>query len=309
MDTDVSTPSPEPPGQPAQPVQLAQTRQPAPNTPTGSRRRPLLVGAGAAGVALALLGSYLLGGQRADAATASGSASLVAVGAGSGVGQVADVARAGTTSPGVGGITGGITVTGTGIASGTPDTLLLSMSVSVTAGSVTDALSRANARAAAVQKSLRASGVAERDLQTTGLSINPHYDNKGSAITGYDVSESVTAKLRPLDKAGAAIGAAVTAGGDAARVDGISLDLGDTSTLVAGARNSAFVAAKQKAEQYAKAAGVRLGGLVALTDVVSTPSPIGYPMAAQASADAGSVPIAAGSQDLTVTVTVTFAIG
>jgi hypothetical protein len=207
----------------------------------------------------------------------------------------------------------GITVTGTGTVSGTPDTLRLAMGVAVTQGSVTAALDGANAAAAKLQASLRQHGVAEKDLQTSGLSIQPQYADGGNGkqptITGYEVTESLTATLHDLKKAGDAITAAAQAGGDASRVTSVSLDLTDTGALITAARGKAFQQAKEKAEQYAKAAGVGLGGVVSISEQVATPSPM-YDMAPSAMAAAGkSVPVAAGSQEVGVTVTVVFGLG
>jgi Uncharacterized conserved protein len=120
------------------------------------------------------------------------------------------------------------------------------------------------------------------------------------------VSESISAKLRNLGRAGDAIGQAVGAGGNAVRVNGISLDLEDTGALVSSARDRAYADARAKAEQYAKAAGRSLGDVMSITEDVSTPSPIAVPYAAGDSAKSASVPIQPGSQDVDVSVTVVF---
>ena len=248
--------------------------------------------AGAAAAAVVLAGAYLLGSTHGRP---QASASLSAVPA------AAATSTAGT----------GITVSGVGTMTGTPDTLRLDMGIAVTGDTVSAALGSANTKAAAVQKSLRDSGVADKDLQTTGLSIQPHYvpdGSNGSKVSGYEVSENVSAVLRDLKKAGAAISAAATAGGQATRINGVSLDLADTGALVTGARSDAFAKARAKAEQYAKAAGVNLGQVVSINETVQNAQPV-YPMAATMDAKAaGSVPIQAGSQDVSVTVTVVFAI-
>lgn len=203
----------------------------------------------------------------------------------------------------------GITVSATGTASGTPDSLVLEMGVQTTGSTVDRALADANAAADKVQKALLARGVAEKDLQTTGLSIQPRYDNNGRTVTGYEVSQSVRAVLRGLDKAGATIGTAVEAGGNAARVNSIGLDISDSAPLVVKARDDAFAKAKAKAEQYAKAAGVQLGRVVSISEQTSqSPQPVFYAAAARA-ADGASVPIQAGSQDVGVRVTVAFSLG
>jgi uncharacterized protein YggE len=246
--------------------------------------------AGIAAVTAILLASYLLGASRnhADAAV---TASTSATG----------------TDP------AGISVSGTGKVSGTPDTLRVNLGISVTGDTVGAALATANAKADAVQKSLQGSGVAAKDLQTTGLNIQPDYSSGTGGRTvlkGYQVQESLTAVLRDLKTAGAAISAAAQTGGQAIRIDDISLDLEDTGALVTSARANAFAQARAKAEQYARAAGVSLGTVTSIQETVQTPVPqSAYSVAAPAAADLAAVPIQAGSQELSVTVTVAFAIG
>ena len=206
----------------------------------------------------------------------------------------------------------GITVGGRADVAGTPDTLRLDLSVVVTAGSVSEALASANHSADLVQQSLLGSGVAKKDLQTSGLNIQPDYDYPAGGpprLKGYQVSESVIAKLRDLGRAGDAIGEAVGAGGNSVRVNAISLDLEDTGALVSAARDKAFAEARAKAQQYAKAAGRTLGDVVSIAEDVAKGSPISVPFAAAADSrlDKASVPIQPGSQDVSVSVTVVFA--
>ncbi len=214
-----------------------------------------------------------------------------------------------STIAGVGGT--GITVGSTADVTGTPDTLRLDLSVTATGPSVSSALKKANGSAGAVQKSLLGNGVAKKDLQTSGLNISPTYTSvKGGQprITGYQVSESVTARLRDLSSAGDTIGTAVNAGGDAVRVNGISLDLEDTGALVTKARARAFADARAKAEQYAKAAGRSLGDVESIAENVAAGSPRDVAlMAASRTQGSSSVPIQPGSQAVSVTVTAVFA--
>jgi uncharacterized protein YggE len=203
----------------------------------------------------------------------------------------------------------GITVTGTGIVSGTPDVLRLQMGVQAQASGVQAALDAANRAAAAVQASLRAHGVADKDLQTTGLTVDPQYTSDGGTtrITGYQASETLSALLRHLDTAGATVTAAAQAGGDATRIQSIALDLSDTGPLMTSARTAAVTQARSKAQQYASAAGVSLGEVVSLAESVSEPSPVMRTAAAAGSAS--GVPIATGSQQVSVTVTMVYAVG
>lgn len=212
------------------------------------------------------------------------------------------------TIKGVGG--SGITLSGSAAVAGTPDTLRLDLSVVATAPSVSAALAKANGSAAALQKSLIGDGVVKADLQTSGLSITPSYTYpKGGEprVSGYRVSESVSAKLRDLGRAGDAIGRAVGAGGNSVRVNGISLDLEDTGALVTRARDKAFADARAKGEQYAKAAGRSLGAAESIAETVAAPSPVAQALNQEASKGFSSVPVQPGSQEVRVTVTVVFA--
>src|SRR5579872_2596525 len=208
------------------------------------------------------------------------------------------------------GATSGITVTGTGSATGTPNELQLSMSVNTQASSVGTALGEANQSMSRVRDSLKAHGVADADLQTSGMSVQPNY-SQGGAVNGYQVTESLTATLRDMNGVGDTVGAAVAAGGDAARVDGLSLNLSDpASSLLSAARASAIADAKARAQQYATAAGQSLGPVTSITEVPASPVvPYGLGAAASASGAAPSVPISSGSQQVSVTVTVTYALG
>lgn len=245
-------------------------------------------------------------------------AAAVIIGCGAGVYALgATQANSGTTpatplavissAPG-GGTAPGITVTGTGNATGTPDELQLSLSVNTQASSAGAALDAANRDMRQVRDSLRAHGVADADLQTSGLSVQASYGQQGN-ITGYQVTESLTAVLRDLARAGETITAASTAAGNAIRIDGVSLNLSDSnSSLLASARASAMADAKTRATQYANAAGRTLGQVLAISEV-TTPQQVPQSYASAASASAAPVPISPGKQQVSVTVTVTYALG
>jgi uncharacterized protein YggE len=200
-----------------------------------------------------------------------------------------------------------ITVTGTGNVTGTPNQLVLAMGVQVNGLSVGSALARANDAVNRVTAALRAGGVAAADIQTSGLSIWPNYPASSQTPSGYAVSESLTATLNSLAAAGAQIDAAVHAGGNATTISGISLNLTDTSSLLAQARARAVADATAKAAQYAKALGEPLGPVVSVTDQANT-QPFPAYSAQSAAAAKASVPISPGTQQLSVSVTAVFAV-
>ena len=197
----------------------------------------------------------------------------------------------------------GVQVEGVGTATGTPDVLHVTVGVETSADSVGEALESANAAARSVLDALRGAGVAEADVQTVDVHVWPRYDGDGQRITGYTAGQGIAATLRDLGSAGEMISAAVDAGGDAARLQGISYALDDDTALLAQARDEAFADARRKAEQYAELAGRTLGDLVSVQEQVTPSGPAPIAMDA-AVAETSAVPIAVGSSEVTVSATV-----
>jgi uncharacterized protein YggE len=198
-----------------------------------------------------------------------------------------------------------ITVTGNGTVTGTPDELKLSLDAAAQAASVSAALDQANQAMAAIRDALIAHHVAPADLQTAGMSVQPQY-NQRNTITGYTVSESLTAELHNLATAGQTISDAIRAGGNAARINDVSLDLADQmATLMAKARARAITDARNQAQQFAKAAGMRLGRVLSITatGTSAVPRP---PIPGMLFAAASPVPISAGTQQITTSVVVVY---
>ena len=253
--------------------------------------------------------------QRAVAAGVASAGLLIAafalgVGQGGTAPASASDAAGNTTAVTAAASTARITVTGTGKVSGVPNQLSLSMGVQTSAGSVATALREANAAARSVAAVLRRSGVASSDIQTSGLSIYPNYSSSSGVPSGYQVSEELTITLRRLSVAGSQISAAARAGGNATTVDGVSLNLSDTSTLLAAAREKAVADAKAKAAAYADALGRPLGPVVTMSEAPPAQpyQPLPYPAAQSASRAPSPVPVHPGTQQLSVTVTVVFAL-
>ncbi|HEY1345558.1 MAG TPA: SIMPL domain-containing protein [Streptosporangiaceae bacterium] len=246
-------------------------------------QRALAAGIAAAGL---LIGAFAAGSARGDAATVPGR-TLAAQAAAPG-------AR--------------ITVTGTGTVSGSPDQLMLYLGVQAHGPSVSAALQQANRAARAVTGALTRAGVRGSDIQTSGLSVQPDYTGGSPVPSGYGASESVDVTLRTLAAAGTQISAAVRAGGDATRVDGVSLNLNDTSSLLAAARAKAAADARAKAAQYARALGMSLGPVVSVSEPHPAPMPPVFAAASAAGAVPSPVPVSPGRQPVTVTVTAVFAL-
>ena len=202
------------------------------------------------------------------------------------------------------GSTAGITTRGLGTVTRTPDTVTIVIGVQTRAQSAKAALDANTDKATALINVLKSKGVAPADLQTSELSVNPTSDSATGRITGYEVTNQVTAKLHDIGAAGGLIDAAGEAAGDAVRLQQLSFSIADDSAARAQARANAVRQAQAHAKQMADGAGVRLGKIRSITEVpVSPPGPLGRDAAA-----AAPVPIEAGTQQLTVMVEVVYAI-
>lgn len=237
-------------------------------------------------------------------------AAAVALVALAGCGQGGDAAGAATPAAGISTENGrpSVAARGVGQVKGTPDTLRVVLGVETRSSRAEDALSANSDKATALIATLKEQGVEAKDIQTSQLSIHPTYDDKGQRITGYQVNNSVTATLHDIAGAGALIDAAAAAAGDAVRVQSIGFSIDDDSALKAEARTRAVHQAQLQAEQMARAAGVKLGGIRLISEVPGRgPLPYSGQLggAAGDSARASSpAPIEPGQQELTLTVDV-----
>ncbi|MBV9821015.1 MAG: SIMPL domain-containing protein, partial [Actinobacteria bacterium] len=180
--------------------------------------------------------------------------------------------------------------------------------VSTQGSSAKAALDANNGKANVLLDLLRRTGVADRELRTSQLTINPVYDDKSSTVTGYQVENTVQATLHDLSKAGALLDAAVGTVGNAVRIQQIAFSVGDDTALRAQARARAVAQAREQAGQLAQAAGVSLGAVRSLTEVVDGGSPVTYDMRAAAGASTASVPVQPGQQEVTVAVDLVYEI-
>lgn len=209
--------------------------------------------------------------------------------------------------------THGISVAGEGRVSAKPDLALITLGVSALRPTVAEARESAAASLTGMVDAIKAGGVAEKDIQTQQLSIYPEYDyNDGNSQTlrGFRVSNTVTAKLRDVDKTGDVVDAAVAAGGDSATIQGIAFTIDEPESLREQARAEAVADAKKKAETLASASGVEIGEPISISEGGVFEPPIVYDRAAGAdSAQQEAVtPIEPGELDVVISVTVTWAI-
>jgi uncharacterized protein YggE len=162
-----------------------------------------------------------------------------------------------------------VSVGGEGTTNAVPDTALLHLGVETrgaTPGEALDACSRALDEVIAA---VRAAGVEPPRLATGELSVHPDWEvgPQGQRPAGYRAAARLTARLDAPARAGQVATGAVTAGGEAARVHGLVLVVGDQAGVLAAAREAAWRDARGRAEQYAVLAGVALGRVLRIEEV------------------------------------------
>ena len=205
-----------------------------------------------------------------------------------------------------------VRVSGTGMVAGDPDVVVLSIGVSVERDSVKQARTEAAEAMTGVIESLKANGLLDTDIQTRYFSIHQRYDySKGRReFRGYNVTNTVSAKIRDLDTVGNVIDDAAEAGGDLVEINSIRFTIEDPTKLKMQARVEAMQDAAAKAQTLATEGGVTLGKPISISESGDyyPPGPINLEFALAADAAAVETPIQSGQLQITVTVNVTYEI-
>lgn len=201
-----------------------------------------------------------------------------------------------------------ISVTGTATVKGTPDTVSFQIGMETVNVNAATALTLNNQRVAALEAALLKNGVTKKEMQTSGLDISANTNNTG-VVTGFTVDDDLNITMHDLKNAGAAIEAAAQAGGNGVELNSIDFSISNDSTLLAKARAEAMRNAHTEASNIASAGGTTLTGIVKVVDQENQSSVLPSPVNFQAAASAvRSVPIQAGSESLSVQVSVVYSL-
>lgn len=201
-----------------------------------------------------------------------------------------------------------ISVAGEGQSTAKPDMAAIRLGVSKDATSASDAVAAMSTDMARVLAALKAAGIADIDLQTSGLSLNERYSrpdaNGNATLVGFTASSDLTVRVRDLAKLGGILDTVVQTGAN--RLSGISFGLRDPGPATDAARRAAVADGIARARLYAVAAGVTLGPLLSLSEGGGGgPTPVML----EARIAAAPVPVAAGEVGVSASVQMTFAIG
>lgn len=195
-----------------------------------------------------------------------------------------------------------VTVSGEATVAVAPDTAVIRIGVTSQGKTAREASDANSHKMTTVLGAIKESGIPDRDVQTSRLTLQPQYDpNKAgpARLLGFQVTNQVTVKIREIDKLPGILDKAIGAGAN--EMSGIEFAVSEQSKLLDQARDEAIADARRKADLYAKAAGAKLGPVTAIVEegVANPPRPI-------AALRAGAVPVAPGERELRAVVTVSF---
>ncbi|GAB2620915.1 SIMPL domain-containing protein [Novilysobacter erysipheiresistens] len=192
-----------------------------------------------------------------------------------------------------------------------PDIAHLSTGV-VTQAADAKAAMQANAeQMTRVVAAIRKAGIAERDIQTSGVNLNPQYryeENQPPTITGYEARNTVNITVRDIGELGGILDALVAVGAN--QIHGPSFAVDDKESAYDEARRAAIEKAQSRAAMYAKTLGMRVRRIVSISEGNGGFSPP-VPMMAMARMEKASAdtPIAPGESTLSVNLDVVFELG
>lgn len=203
-----------------------------------------------------------------------------------------------------------ISVSGTGKSTLVPDRFVFTLGVQTVANTVDEAVNENNRRTAAVIAALRKAGAEERNIQTSNFNIWPQQDYQEGRlprILGYQVSNQITVRSTKIGDAGRLLGVAINAGVNTS--SGLTFEVSDPARGREQGLRAAYEDARAKATLLAQAAGRSIGRAITISEGLQAqpihPPMMGRVMSMEAKA-VSDVPVEAGSQELSYTVSVVF---
>ena len=200
-------------------------------------------------------------------------------------------------------------VNATGEAARVPDLAIITAGVVTRSATAGGAIQQAATRMARVRDALRQAGIADRDIQTSNISLEPQYtyaNNQPPKLNGYAATNQLSIRFRDIENTGKILDALVAQGAN--QINGPNLTIDKPEAALDEARAKAVAAARARADLYARSLGMRVVRVVSVSESGgSFPVPPPMPMYARAeAAQAADNKIEAGEQKLQVNLAVTF---
>ncbi|MES2729825.1 MAG: SIMPL domain-containing protein [Pseudomonadota bacterium] len=204
-----------------------------------------------------------------------------------------------------------LTISASSDVKAAPDVAMITAGILSVAPNVAAAMKENTTQMNAMFAAVKEAGIAEKDMQTNGFSIQPQYmyaENQAPRITGYQVSNNLTIKIRDMTKIGTMLDTLATRGAN--QVSGPDFTIDNPDALMDKARAEAVAKARSRAEIYAQAADLKIKRITAISEqMMAPPMPVYKAARMEMAADAmgaGPAPIAAGEVGMSVTVNVGF---
>ena len=199
-------------------------------------------------------------------------------------------------------------VSATGEATRVPDLAIISAGVVTRQTTAAAAIQENAARMERVLSALKRAGIAERDLQTSSINLNPEYryqDNRSPELVGYSASNQVSIRFHDIRNTGKILDALVAEGAN--QINGPTLTIDKPEAALDEARLKALANGRARADVYARALGRRVARIVSISESGgSYPVPPPMPMMMEARAQAADSKILPGEQKLQVTLSIVF---
>lgn len=196
----------------------------------------------------------------------------------------------------------------TGEVTRVPDLAIITAGVTTRSATATAAMQETAAKMARVRSALEAAGIADRDIQTSNVSLNPEYryaDNQPPQLTGYNATNQLTVRFRDLAQTGKILDALVREGAN--QIDGPNLTIDQPEQALDEARAKAVAAGRARADLYARSLGLRVVRIVSVSESQqNVPIQPLMRMAVAAAAPPTPTNIEPGEQKLQVTLSMTF---
>jgi uncharacterized protein YggE len=202
-----------------------------------------------------------------------------------------------------------VDISATGTVSRVPDLAIISAGVVTRSATATGAIADNAARMERVRAALRRAGIEDRDIQTSSINLNPDYryqEGQPPVLTGYNASNNVSIKFRDIRRSGQILDALVAQGAN--QINGPSLTIDKPEAAYDEARGKAIAVGRARADLYARNLGMRVVKLLSVSETGGSRLPMPYMRDVAMAAQEGSAKtgIDPGSQDLEVTLTMSF---
>ena len=185
---------------------------------------------------------------------------------------------------------------------------IISAGVMTRSASATGAISENAARMERVRAALKRAGIADRDIQTSNLSLNPEYryqENMPPQLVGYTASNQVNVRFRDIRNTGRILDALVAEGAN--QINGPNLTIDKPEAALDEARTKAVAAGRARAELYARALGMRVVRLLSVSESTNYGGPVPVVMMrAERGGAAADTKIDPGEQQLQVNISMSF---